>query len=81
MKEKIKRIGAIIGVILLVGSIIATLIMAILGYTFESKVFMGFLMCDICLPILLWIYIWLFGKMTGKHTIASLDLMQDKEEK
>jgi len=27
----------------------------------------------------LWIYIWLFGKLTGKHTMASFDLMQDKE--
>ncbi len=79
MKDKLKRIGALVGVILLVGSIVATLIMAILGYTFESKIFMGFVIADICLPILLWIYIWLFGKLTGKHTIASMDLMQDKE--
>lgn len=81
MKDKIKRIGALIGVILLVGAIVATLVMAILGYTFENSVFMGLIIADICLPILLWIYIWLFGKMTGKHTIASLDLMQDKENK
>ena len=79
MKNKMKRIGALIGVILLTGSILATFIMAILGYTFESKLFMGLIVADICLPILLWIYIWLFGKMTGKHTMASFDLMQDKE--
>lgn len=80
MKDKMKRIGALVGVILLAGSIIATLVMAILGYTFESKIFMGLVVADICLPILLWIYIWLFGKLTGKHTMASFDLMQDKEE-
>ena len=80
MKDKIKRIGALIGVILLVGSIIATLIMAIMGYTFENALFMGLVVADICLPILLWVYIWLFGKLTGKHTMASFDLMQDKNE-
>lgn len=78
MKNKMKRIGALLGIILLVGSIIATLIMAILGYTFENPLFMGLIIADICLPILLWVYIWLFGKLTGKHTIASFDLMQDK---
>lgn len=78
MKDKLKRIGALVGVILLAGSIVATLVMAILGYTFESKLFMGLIVADICLPILLWVYIWLFGKLTGKHTMASFDLMQDK---
>ncbi len=81
MMDKLKRIGALIGVIILVGTIVATLIMAILGYTFEDSVFMGLVIADICLPILLWIYIWLFGKFTGKHTIASFDLLKDKEEK
>lgn len=81
MKEKLKRIGALVGVILLAGTIIATLIMAILGYTFESKIFMGLVIADVCLPILLWIYIWLFGKLTGTHTMASFDLMQDKDKK
>ena len=80
MKDKMKRIGALIGVILLVGSIIATLIMAIMGYTFENALFMGLVVADICLPILLWVYIWLFGKLTGKHTMASFELMQDKNE-
>ena len=79
MKDKMKRIGALVGVILLAGSIIATLVLAILGYTFESSIFMGFVIVDICLPILLWVYIWLFGKLTGKHTMASFDLMKDKE--
>ena len=79
MKNKMKRIGALVGIILLVGSIVATLVMALLGYTFESNLFMGLIIADISLPILLWIYIWLFGKMTGKHTMASFDLMQDKE--
>ena len=79
MKDKFKRIGALVGVILLAGSIIATLVMAIIGYTFESPLFMGLIIADICLPILLWVYIWLFGKITGKHTMASFDLMQDRE--
>lgn len=80
MKDKLKRIGALVGVILLAGTILATLVLAILGYTFESKLFMGLVVADICLPILLWVYIWLFGKLTGKHTMASFDLMQDKKE-
>jgi hypothetical protein len=29
----------------------------------------------VALPILLWIFIWLYGKYTEKHTMASLDMM------
>ena len=47
MKDKFKRIGALVGVILLAGSIIATLVMAIIGYTFESPLFMGLIIADI----------------------------------
>lgn len=79
MKDKMKRIGALLGVILLAGSIIATLVLALLGYTFESSLFMGLVIADVCLPIFLWIYIWLFGKLTGTQTMESFDLMQDKE--
>lgn len=80
MKNKMKQIGAIIGVILLSGSVIFTLILALLGYGFDDSLFKGMMAADICLPILLWIYIWLFGKLTGKHTMASFDLMKDDED-
>ena len=34
----------------------------------------------VALPILLWIYIWLYGKYTQKHTMASLDIMHSDED-
>lgn len=85
MKKKTKRILAWIGIILLVLLLAATLIIAFLDFPGSDALFRACLAADIGLPVLLWIYLWLYGKVTNRHTAASLDLFRsgdggDEEE-
>lgn len=71
--SKPQRIAAMIGIIAIFGLAIATLVVAITDST--GRLFQSFLMLTIAAPILIWIYIWLYGKYSRRHTIASIDLM------
>lgn len=53
--KKIQRILAILGIILLVGLYLLTLVLAILGKDF-FPMFMAALFASMALPILLWLY-------------------------
>lgn len=57
--KKIQQIIAILGVILLVGLYLATLILAILGRDF-FPLFMTALLASIALPVFLWLYGFLY---------------------
>lgn len=70
MKKNRKQIAALICVILLVLLYVATLVVALLDFPGSDRMFAACLMATIGLPILLWIYIWAYGRFTGKHTIA-----------
>lgn len=73
--QKVKRhkqIAAIIGIVLLVGLYLVTFILALCRFDGASSLFMGALACTIIVPVLIWIYIWLYGLLTRKKTIASL---------
>ena len=62
-KKKIspKQIAAIVCIVLLVGMYVATLIVALLDFPGADRLFQACLVATIGLPILLWIYIWLYG--------------------
>ncbi len=66
MKHKPKQIAAIICIILLVLLYAATLVVSLLDFPGCEQLFAACLMATIGLPILLWIFIWLYGKYTGK---------------
>lgn len=70
MKKSKKQIAALLCVVLLVLLYIITLIVAILDFPGSDRMFAACLMATVGLPILLWIYIWVYGKFTGRHTIA-----------
>lgn len=72
MYSKKQRIAAIIGVVLLVLLSIFTLICAIFNFDGENRLFMASLFATIGVPILIWIYIGIYGKVTNKKTIADL---------
>lgn len=74
-KHSSKQIIALIGVILIALVAIMTLIAAFLDPT--GHFFGACMVLMIGLPILLWIYLWLYGIYTQKHTIASLDILND----
>lgn len=76
-----KQIVAWIGIILLLALYVITLIVAIFDTSSSGKLFGLCLFATIAIPLLIWIYTWMYGKLTGRHTIADLDINgKDKEE-
>lgn len=65
-----KQVVAIIGVLLLVLLYIGTLFAAIFDNSESGRWFMLCIFATVAIPILLWIYTWMYGKLTGRHTIA-----------
>ena len=61
-----KQIAAIVCIVLLVGMYVATLIVALLDFPGADRLFQACLVATIGLPILLWIYIWLYKKVKEK---------------
>lgn len=61
-----KQIAAMICVVLLVGMYVATLIVALLDFSGWDRLFQACLVATIGLPILLWIYIWLYKQVKEK---------------
>lgn len=57
--KKVQQIIAILGVILLVGLYLTTLVLAILGKEFFT-LFMSALLASIALPVFLWLYGFLY---------------------
>lgn len=72
MYSKNQRRAALIGVILLLLLYVATFIAAIFNFDGSGNLFKACLFATIGMPILLWIYIWLYGAITKKRTIASV---------
>ena len=58
-----KQIAAIVCIVLLVGMYVATLIVALLDFPGADRLFQACLVATIGLPILLWIYIWLYQQV------------------
>lgn len=72
-KRNSKQIVALSGVILLAAVYIFTLIVAIFFPGESGNLFKGCILATIVLPALVWIYVWLYGKITNRHTIANPD--------
>lgn len=67
-KKKVtsKQVVAMCGVILLVLLYIATLLAAIFDTSASANLFWVCLMCTIIVPIIIWIYTWLWGRLHDK---------------
>lgn len=79
-KKSAKQIAAIVCIVLLAAMYVATFIVACLDFPGWERLFQSCIVATIGLPILLWIYIGMYGWLKQKHTIASLDILQDKQE-
>lgn len=79
MKRRPKQIAAIICIVLLVLLYVVTLIVSLLDFPGSDRLFAACLTATIGLPILLWIYIWLYGRLTQKSTIA--EIFPEQQEK
>ena len=75
-KRKHKQIAAIVGLVLLGIMYLAFFVVALIADELPQVFFITCLCATIFIPILIWVYIWLYGVVTNRHTIASLDILQ-----
>lgn len=71
MKNKFKRVLALITVILIVCFIIATFVVACLDFPNKETVFFSCMMAVIVLPIIAWLLMWMYSVITNRKNIAS----------
>lgn len=71
MKNKGKQIAAICCIIILVGFYIATLVAAVFDFPDSERLFAACLFATVALPILLWIYMWLYKKVADRKAEAA----------
>lgn len=57
---KLKRILAIIAIVLLAGMYLATLILAFVRFPGSDRIFGGLVLLDVALPLFLWILIYVY---------------------
>lgn len=65
-----RQVAALVGILLLALLYIVTLLVAIFDSSESGRWFMICIFATVAVPILLWIYIWMYGKLTGNPTIA-----------
>ncbi|MFA6664050.1 MAG: hypothetical protein WCS21_07035 [Lachnospiraceae bacterium] len=75
-----KRIAAWICIIVLVAMYVVTLVAAIMSKPGADTLFKASLALTIFLPIVCWVFIWLYGFFTDKKTIASLNILNSNPE-
>ncbi len=73
-KTSSKQIVAIIAIVLLVAMYLLTLIAALFDNANSMLLFRASLIATFTIPLLTWVYIWMYGKLTQKHTMADFDL-------
>lgn len=65
-----RQVVAMTGIILLVLLYIIALIAAIADTSSSGKLFMLCLFATVAIPILIWIYTWMYGKLRNRQTFA-----------
>lgn len=80
MKKSTKRTAAIIGIILLLSVYLITFVLAFLDFPGSDRLFRIGIGATILVPILVWFYIWVFGKLTHTKTIADIYTADDGSE-
>ncbi|MBQ7942440.1 MAG: hypothetical protein IJ326_00080 [Lachnospiraceae bacterium] len=81
MKKSPKQIAAIIALIAIVALIIAYFVSAIIATPESGNTFFAFFFAIIAIPILLWLFLFCYGRLTQKHTIAEYFPENDEETK
>ncbi|MBR3401713.1 MAG: hypothetical protein IKG67_05670 [Parasporobacterium sp.] len=82
MQNKAKRILALIGIIILAGLYITTLLLAVFGNENTQSWFMASIACTVIVPIMIWVISWLY-KMLKKDVSDSIaaDHSEEDQEK
>lgn len=71
MKKKTKQVLAILAIVILLGLYIATFLFALMDSPNSGRMFQACLFATIGVPLLLWIYMWGYGILTKKDTMAT----------
>lgn len=71
MPKNLKRVFALIAVALILLLIVAAAVVAVLDFPNKTPVFASLFAAMVFLPIIAWIFLWLYGIITGKKNIAS----------
>lgn len=71
MKKTPKQIAAIVGLIVIAALIIAFVISAFTTNA-GSTTFFALFAAIIALPLIAWLFIFVFGRLKGKHTMAEI---------
>ena len=79
MNSKAKRIMAIIGIIILVGLYLTTLLLAVLGNENTTPWFMASICATIIVPILMWVYTWLYNRLRSDVDDARRKAEQEQD--
>lgn len=72
-----RQVVALAGIVLLVLLYVVTLLAAIFDSSASGQLFQACLFATIAVPLLCWIYTWMYGIFAKKHTIADFDLNGD----
>ena len=80
MYSKKQRILAIIGIAALVLLYIITLICAIFNFDGAGRMFKVSLFATIFIPIILWLYIWMYGNMPATKAIKDQKQKEEAEQ-
>ena len=65
-----KQILAIAGIVVLVLLYVVTLFAAIFDSSASHALFATCLLATVTIPLLIWIYTWMFGKLTNRSTFT-----------
>lgn len=80
MKKSTKRTAAIIGIIVLLSVYLITFVLAFLDFPGSDRLFCIGIGATILVPILVWFYIWVYGKLTHTKTIADIYTAENGSE-
>ncbi len=70
-----RRVAAWIGIIALIGLYVFSLVQAFVYNADSFQVFLYAVAGTITIPIVIWLFLWVYSAFTGKHNVASLDAM------
>ena len=76
-----KRIAALIGIVLLVGMYVVTLILAIMNNDLTKRFFTASIICTVVIPVLVWVYQWIYKRVQKDAADARTKNYIEEEEK
>ena len=80
-KKDPRRLAAVAGIVLLVLMYIAALMAAVLDTSESGRLFMLCIFGTVAIPVLVWLYSWIYCKITGRSAIGDPRSDQDREDR